>query len=217
MSRPHLAWNHYRPTSELGGARLTKSYGLNPFLGPSGSALTHPIEALTVAAPDTSSWRIIACLDYLPAHRIQVTKQIWLKPFDREEIFRALSLLPPHSRSVEQITKLLSHAVERTWSFAVTLTRLLVLKNDFPLPSMNPLVLLDGRERFPDLAWTAKRTALEYNSNHHAVDIRTYRDENYRLERFRDARWKVRVLTWEDLKKPDRRAQWLGWLARQLR
>lgn len=217
MTTPHLAWNYSRPTSELGGARLTRSYGLNPFLGPSGCALTHPIEALTVAAPYLSSWRIIACLDYLLAHRIQVTKKIWLKPFDREEILRALSLLPPRSRSVERIARLLSHAVERTWSSAETLTRLLVLKNGFPPPSMNPLVVLDGRERFPDLAWTAKRTALEYNSNHHAVDIQTYRDESYRLERFRDAGWRVRVLTWEDLKQPDRRAQWLGWLAQQLR
>lgn len=217
MGSPHLAWNRYRPTSELGGATLTKSYGLNPYLGPSECALTHPIEALTVAAPYLSAWRIIACLDYLLAHRIQVTNKIWLKPFDREEISRTLALLPPRSRSACRIARLLSHAVERTWSSPETLTRLLVLKNGFPPPSMNPLVMLDGRERFPDLAWVAKRTALEYNSNDHAIDTQIYRDENYRLERFRDAGWKVRVLTWDDLRHPARRAQWMCWLDQQLR
>ena len=217
MNTPHLAWNHHRPESALGGARLTKSYGLNPFLGPSNSALTHPIEALAVAAPCLSSWRIIACLDHLLAHRLQVTDTIWLKPFDRKEITRALTQLPPRSRSVDRITRLLNQAVERTWSSAETLTRLLVLKNGFPPPLMNPLVMLDGAERFPDLAWPAKRTALEYNSNDHALDIRTYRDDNYRLERFRDAGWKVRVLTWDDLRLAGRRAQWMAWLERQLR
>lgn len=118
MITPHLAWKYHRPTSELGGARLTQPYGLNPFLGPSGSALTHPVEALTVTASYLSSWRIIACLDYLLAHRIQVAERIWLKPFDREEIVRALSLLPPRSRSAERIARLLSQAVERTWSSA---------------------------------------------------------------------------------------------------
>lgn len=216
MESPQLAWYGRRPTSELGGATLTKSYGLNPFHGPVGCALTHPIEALTVAAPYLSSWRIIACLDYLLAHRIQVTPNIRLKPFDREEIIRALALLPPRSRSACRIARLLKHAVERTWSAPETLTRLLVLKNGFPPPSMNPLVMLDGRERFPDLAWVSKRTALEYNSNDHAIDTNTYRDENYRLERFRDAGWKIRVLTWDDLRQPHRRAQWMGWLARQL-
>lgn len=216
MDTPHLAWRDRRPKSELGGATLTKTYGLNPYLGPSESALTHPVEALSVAAPYLSSWRIIACLDYLLAHRIQVSTKIWLKPFDREEITRALSLLPPRSRSVCRIARLLNHAVERTWSSPETLTRLLVLKNGFPPPSMNPLVMLDGRERFPDLAWVSKRTALEYNSNDHAIDTQIYRDENYRLERFRDAGWKVRVLTWDDLKNPDRRTQWMCWLARQL-
>lgn len=216
LNIPHFAWSSSRPRSGLEGAKLSKRHGVNGYHGPGDSSLVHPVEALVVAAPFLSSWRIIACLDYLLAHRIRVSEEILLRPFDRPEITRALALLPQRSRSVERVSRLLARSVERTWSATETLTRLLVLKNGFPPPTMNPLVFLDGAERFPDVAWPEKRTALKYNGTGHALDIRSYRDENYRLERFRDAGWNVRVLVWEDLKQSHRRAQWMQWLSLHL-
>lgn len=213
---PHLAWHGTRTRTFRSDVRITKSYGLNRYYGPWGSWLAHPLEALVVAAPYLSQWRLISCLDALVSQQIVVDRTVALQVFTREELDRALALLPPHAAQVRRVAAALRQARGPTRSPAESLVRLMALHRGLPHPEPNHPVTVHGRVFYLDLAWPGAKVALEYNGEVHYLNRAQYEDENYRLQLLRDSGWDVRVLVWSDLKDPGRREAWLEFLAERL-
>ena len=76
-------------------------------------------------------------------------------------------------------------------------------------------MVLDGVDRYLDLAWPEPRIAVEYNGADH-VDRRQYGDEMVRRHRLEDNGWRVRYVVWEDLIDTQRRHLLIEWLPQQL-
>ena len=184
---PHLSWHGTRIRTFAGQLRITKSRGLNRYYGPWGCFVAHPVEALVVAAPYLSMWRLIACIDALLSRRIVV-----------------------------RVRTALHAAYDQVWSPNETLTRLIALRHGLPPPRTNYHVIPRGRHFYIDLAWPDSMTAIEYNGEVHYTKRSHYEDENYRIQLLRESGWDVHVLVWRDLWDPERRRTWLDFLARKL-
>lgn len=76
-------------------------------------------------------------------------------------------------------------------------------------------MVLDGVDRYLDLAWPEHRIAVEYNGADH-VDRRQYGNEMFRRHRLEDNGWRVRYVVWEDLIDTQRRHLLIEWLPQQL-
>lgn len=216
MSVPHLSWYGNRTRTYAAGCRITKSSGLSRFYGPWGCFVAHPVEALVVAAPYLSMWRLIACVDALLSCRIVVDEKVPLRAFGAEVISEALDQLPPNSPSVRRVRTALHAARGQVWSPNESLTRLIALRHGFPPPRTNYHVTPRGRHFYIDLAWPDSMTAIEYNGEVHYTKRSQYENENYRLQLIRDSGWDVQVLVWRDLWDPERRRTWLNFLSRKL-
>lgn len=215
LSTVHLSWSGQRMRTPARDVFVSKSYGLDRFPGPWGARLADPVEALVVAAPYLSRWRLTACLDTLVFRSIRQQDGHDVYQYDRTLIRQRLGQLPPTSPRVHRVTTALADVAENTWSPRETLTRLLVMAHDLPAPVMNFRVVLDGTDRYLDLAWPHAKVAVEYNGADH-TDRRLYGDELFRRQRLEDSGWKIRFLVLEDLLNPARRALWLEWLATEL-
>lgn len=213
---PHLSWHGTRIRTYAAGCRITKSRGLSRYYGPWGCFVAHPVEALVVAAPYLSMWRLIACVDALLSRRIVVEEKVPLRAFTAEVINEALDQLPPSSPSVRRVRTALHAAYDQVWSPNETLTRLIALRHGFPPPRTNYHVAPRGRHFYIDLAWPESMTAIEYNGEVHYKKRSQYENENYRLQLIREAGWDVQVLVWRDLWDPEQRRTWLNFLARKL-
>lgn len=197
--------------------KLTKSYGLGSFEGPWDSVIVHPVEALVAAAPMMDRWSITAALDAMLC-------SVSLKPlgsqkpevFTVESIREALTLLPPASRVVREVHRALAEVQYPTWSAMETLTRMLTLTCGMPRPIMNFRVETHRGHSILDFAWPEHMTAVEFNGRGHSLDHATYKDEMYRNEVLRDLGWKLRIVSFDDLRTMGRLAQWLTWLGREL-
>lgn len=213
---PHLSWHGTRVRTFAGQLRMTKSRGLSRYYGPWGCFVAHPVEALVVAAPYLSVWRLIACVDALLSRRIVVDEKVTLRDFTADVIEDALELFPPTSPSVRRVRAALRAAYDQVWSPSETLTRLIALRHGFPPPRTNYHVTPQGRHFYIDLAWPDSMTAIEYNGEVHYKKRSHYEDENYPIQLIRDSGWDVQVLVWRDLWEPERRRTWLNFLARNL-
>lgn len=213
---PHLSWHGTRVRTFAGQLRMTKSRGLSRYYGPWGCFVAHPVEALVVAAPYLSVWRLIACVDALLSRRIVVDEKVTLRDFTTDVIEDALELFPPTSPSARRVRAALRAAYDQVWSPNETLTRLIALRHGFPPPRTNYHVTPQGRHFYIDLAWPDSMTAIEYNGEVHYKKRSHYEDENYRIQLIRDSGWDVQVLVWRDLWEPERRRTWLNFLARNL-
>lgn len=213
---PHLSWHGTRVRTFAGQLRMTKSRGLSRYYGPWGCFVAHPVEALVVAAPYLSVWRLIACVDALLSRRIVVDEKVTLRDFTADVIEDALESFPPTSPSVRRVRAALRAAYDQVWSPNETLTRLIALRHGFPPPRTNYHVTPQGRHFYIDLAWPDSMTAIEYNGEVHYKKRSHYEDENYRIQLIRDSGWDVQVLVWRDLWEPERRRTWLNFLARNL-
>lgn len=216
MSIPHLSWYGTRTRTYASQLRMTKSLGLSRYYGPWGCAVAHPAEALVVAAPYLSMWRLIACVDALLSRKIVVDEKVPLRAFTAEVIHEALDQLPSSSPSVRRVRTALHAAYGQVWSPNETLTRLIALRHGFPPPKTNYHVTPRGRHFYIDLAWPESMTAIEYNGDVHYKKRSHYENENYRLHLIRESGWDVRVLVWRDLWDPEQRQAWLDFLSRKL-
>ncbi len=74
-----------------------------------------------------------------------------------------------------------------------TRLRLLVLRAGFPEPEVNGVVVGRRGERLGhgDLLWRGCKVIVEYDGRQHRTDLRQYRIDIERLERFMDAGWRV--------------------------
>lgn len=212
-----LSWDGDRRRTSLDDVKLTKSYGLNSFQGPWESVLVHPIEALVVAAPMMDRWSITAALDaMLCSDRLERVGASDPEVFTVESIREALALLPPASRAVREVHRALADIQYPTWSAMETLTRMLALACGIPRPIMNFRVETPKGHSILDSAWPEHMTAVEFNGRDHSQDHATYKDEMYRNEVLRDLGWKLRIVSFDDLRVMGRLAEWLTWLGGHL-
>lgn len=142
----------------------------------------------------------------------------WFQPVTctPDVLRRALDLMPPHSGGVRAVRVALGRTAANTWSPMETLLRLIVVAAGLPVPEMNVEVRTPYGTRYLDTAWREPKLALEFNGRVHTTDFAAYKDEMHRLEVLRDLGWAVRVLVYDDLRDPRRRAAWLQWLERGL-
>ncbi|AWB90173.1 hypothetical protein C2138_12015 [Salinibacterium hongtaonis] len=100
----------------------------------------------------------------------------------------------------------ISQVRERVDSRSESLLRMLLVRSGLPEPLVNvrayradgvPL----GR---PDLSYVEARVALEYEGDGHRTDVRQFRYDIARRERFEDAGWRVRRVTADDLNRRPR-------------
>lgn len=214
-STPHLAWAGTRRKCNPDTALMTKSYGLRRRVGPWGCLLADPLEALLVAAPYLSRWRITACADALLSCHLVTPKGKAYPPYSRSLVNDTVKLFPPTSHNMRRFSAALKDAAERTWSPMETLTRLIAVSGGAPAPVMNFKVILDRMTRYVDVAWPEEKVALEYNGAVH-LNRKAYGDELFRRQRLLDHGWRIRYVVWEDLTQPRRRALWLEWLTHEL-
>ncbi|MBD2761936.1 hypothetical protein IEE92_05120 [Kocuria sp. cx-116] len=213
---PHLAWTESRPTVREQGMRLTKSYGLKTYAGPWGTRLVHPVEALVAAAPYLSQWRLTACLDALLSGELQIPEFTPQPAMTKDDMTAAISLLPARNPAVIALKRALVNAAEPVWSPMETLVRRMVVTQDFPEPTLNHPVMIEGNLAYPDLSWPELRLGIEYNGGIHLLDRRTYGTEMNRIRTFQDHGWDLNILVLDDLEDPRLRWNWLQWLAERL-
>ena len=82
--------------------------------------------------------------------------------------------------------------------------RLLILAAGLPEPIVGHEVHHDGYwVGTPDLAYPDQRVAIEYEGEVHRLDLKTFRDDIERRERFEDAGWRVIRVTADHLLRPN--------------
>ena len=90
-----------------------------------------------------------------------------------------------------------------TDSVAETRLRLLICDSGLPEPVIGLTVTHNGSfVGQPDLAYPEQRIAIEYEGDVHRLDLRTFRDDIERRERFEDAGWRVIRVTADHLAAP---------------
>jgi len=214
---PQLSWDGERRRTSQRDVKLTKSYGLGSFHGPWDAVIVHPVEALVVAAPMMDRWSITAVLDaMLCSNDLTPFGTSDTEVFTVESIREALALLPAASRAVREVHRALAEVQYPTWSAMETLTRMLALACGMPRPIMNFRVETPRGHSILDSAWPEHMTAVEFNGRGHSLDHATYKDEMYRNEVLRDLGWKLRIVSFDDLRTMDRLGQWLTWLGGHL-
>jgi very-short-patch-repair endonuclease len=82
--------------------------------------------------------------------------------------------------------------------------RLLIVAAGLPEPLVGYQVHDEGYfVGTPDLAYPLERIAIEYEGEVHRVDLRTFREDIDRRERFEDAGWRVIRVTADQLLRPN--------------
>ena len=213
----HLSWLGKRRRSSHRDVKITKSYGLASYQGPWDSIIVHPVEALVVAAPMMDRWSITSALDaMLCSDKLKPVGASEPEVFTVDSIRSALALLPPSSRAVREVHRALAHVQFPTWSAMETLTRMMALACGMPRPVMNFRVDTPRGHSILDSAWPEHMTSVEINGRDHIRDHAMYKDEMYRNEVLRDMGWKLRIVSFDDLRRMDRLAEWLTWLGGHL-
>jgi very-short-patch-repair endonuclease len=121
----------------------------------------------------------------------------------------------PMSPGLALVRHSLSAVRAGTDSLPETHLRLAVVEAGFPEPEVNHMVVINGRRRYLDLSWPARRVALEYHGAQHFSDpIEVRRDVSRRGE-LQQQGWSIVECTASDLDGPRslfaRIAAALGW------
>jgi hypothetical protein len=84
-----------------------------------------------------------------------------------------------------------------------TSVRLTVGNAGFPEPAVNPLVVIKGRNRWPDLGWLEEKIDLEFHGDQHFADPDQARKDLLRRRDFEASGWQVIETTAADLRRPN--------------
>ena len=96
---------------------------LPEIVGPWDCPLTHPMEALVVAAPVLPLWRITACLDALISLRVLAEGRTVMEPLTVDQLTDLLNQLPPRAQSVVRVRQAMALVQGPTISAMETLLR----------------------------------------------------------------------------------------------
>lgn len=106
-------------------------------------------------------------------------------------------------RGARKLRAALARIRPGTDSVPETRLRVLICDSGLPEPVIGFAVTHNGSfVGQPDLAYPEQRIAIEYEGDVHRLDLRTFRDDIERRERFEDAGWRVIRVTADHLAAP---------------
>lgn len=154
------------------------------------AALTHPVDTFIALATLLSRDELIVVGDALVG---------WLGWCSRDELFAAAHRYRG-ARGIRRVRTALAEVRTGSRSPGETRLRLALTRRGLPQPELNHDVVADGRWiACVDLAYPEARVAIEYESDLHRTDARTFRKDLTRGEHLKDVGWWLVRATAEDL------------------
>jgi len=144
------------------------------------AALTHPADTFIALATLLSRDELIVVGDALVG---------WLGWCDRADLVAAARRYRG-ARGIRRVRAALEEIRPGSRSPGETRLRLALTRRGLPQPALNHDVVVDGRwVACVDLAYPAARVAIEYESDLHRTDDRTFRKDLTRGEHLKDVGW----------------------------
>jgi len=154
------------------------------------AALTHPADTFIALATLLSRDELIVVGDALVG---------WLGWCDRDELVAAARRYRG-ARGIRRVRAALEEIRPGSRSPGETRLRLALTRRGLPQPELNHDVVVDGRwVACVDLAYPAARVAIEYESDLHRTDDRTFRKDLTRGEHLKDVGWWLVRATADDV------------------
>lgn len=154
------------------------------------AALTHPADTFIALATLLSRDELIVVGDALVG---------WLGWCDRAELVAAARRYRG-ARGIRRVRAALEEIRPGSRSPGETRLRLALTRRGLPQPALNHDVVVDGRwVACVDLAYPAARVAIEYESDLHRTDDRTFRKDLTRGEYLKDVGWWLVRATADDV------------------
>ncbi|SOC88412.1 hypothetical protein SAMN05660766_2117 [Curtobacterium sp. 314Chir4.1] len=154
------------------------------------AALTHPADTFIALATLLSRDELIVVGDALVG---------WLGWCDRDELVAAARRYRG-ARGIRRVRAALEEIRPGSRSPGETRLRLALTRRGLPQPELNHDVVVDGRwVACVDLAYPAARVAIEYESDLHRTDDRTFRKDLTRGEHLKDVEWWLVRATADDV------------------
>jgi very-short-patch-repair endonuclease len=154
------------------------------------AALTHPADTFIALATMLSRDELIVVGDALVG---------WLGWCDRDELVAAARRYRG-ARGIRRVRAALEEIRPGSRSPGETRLRLALTRRGLPQPALNHDVVVDGRwVACVDLAYPAARVAIEYESDLHRTDDRTFRKDLTRGEHLKDVGWWLVRATADDV------------------
>ncbi|MGO1480706.1 MAG: DUF559 domain-containing protein [Brachybacterium sp.] len=168
-----------------------------PEVTSAGLVMSHPLRALQDVAAQLSHVELVVALDALVADRFGARLRI--RRAEMEGIVGEL-----RGRGAPALRAALPYVRERSWSPMETRLRLQMLRHGYPEPALNVPVLeaATGIEFHIDLAYPGERIAIEYDSEDHRKDRRTWQKDLNKTDVLHEAGWKVVRATIADHRRP---------------
>lgn len=154
------------------------------------AALSHPADTFIALATLLSRDELIVVGDALVG---------WLGWCDRDELVAAARRYRG-ARGIRRVRAALEEIRPGSRSPGETRLRLALTRRGLPQPELNQDVVVDGRwVACVDLAYPAARVAIEYESDLHRTDDRTFRKDLTRGEHLKDVGWWLVRATADDV------------------
>ncbi|MFJ3036403.1 hypothetical protein ACIPC2_18530 [Curtobacterium pusillum] len=154
------------------------------------AALTHPADTFIALATLLSRDELIVVGDALVG---------WLGWSDRDELVAAARRYRG-ARGIRRVRAALEEIRPGSRSPGETRLRLALTRRGLPQPELNHDVVVDGQwVACVDLAYPAARVAIEYESDLHRTDDRTFRKDLTRGEHLKDVGWWLVRATADDV------------------
>jgi very-short-patch-repair endonuclease len=165
-----------------------------PLVDIDGVPVVRGVDAWLQAAPYLTEPELIETGDALVRRRKPLTTA--------SELARRVGAVAGR-RGARNLRGALARIRTGTDSVAETRLRLLICDAGLPEPAVGWTVTHNGSfVGQPDLAYPEQRIAIEYEGDIHRLDLRTFRDDIERRERFEDAGWRVIRVTADHLAAP---------------
>lgn len=163
----------------------------------SSVVMSHPLSALQDIAAQLSQVDLIVAMDALAADQCGAHRRV--RRAEMEELIGEL-----RGRGAPALRKALPHVRERSWSPMETKLRLQMLRRGFPEPELNVRVLEEttGIEFYIDLAYPDEKIAIEYDSEDHRKNRKTWQKDLNKTDVLHEAGWKVVRATIADYHQP---------------
>ncbi|MFC7373952.1 DUF559 domain-containing protein [Brachybacterium sp. GCM10030268] len=186
-----------------GGARRTQASLIvhqrrpAPTIQFGGLTISAPVTVLQEIAPKLSRMELVACVDALAADRHGASIRVPLQQIRADA-------RSSRGRGARAVRRAANEARERVWSPMETRTRLLICARGYPEPAPNVSVRdgATGSLFYIDLAYDQWRIAIEYDSEHHREDRRTWQRDLHKNEVLHDLGWKVLRISVADFQRP---------------
>lgn len=168
-----------------------------PHLHYQGIPLVHPLFALQDIAPRMRSLDLVVALDALAADRFGARRRV--RVGEMAQILKGM-----RGRGAPALREAMPHVRERSWSPMETKVRIQLLSHGYPEPALNHPVLevATGIEYYIDLAYPDAMIAIEYDSEDHRTDRKSWQHDINKTDVLHENGWKVIRVTFADYLRP---------------